>query len=166
MSICAALWGNGHRAHASSLIHSSKMAFFFFFFFKQVFFRFRLFIFKERGREGEREGEKHQCVVASRAPSTGYLAWNPGMCPHWESNQQPFGSQASTQSAELHQPGPSSKSKDILLTWLVLRSHCWSLPEPSVTWGRGKYLIYTFKRSLQWLWTEKMQGRGEGATGR
>ena len=38
-------------------------------------------------------------------PPTGDLAGNPGMCPDWESNQQPFGSQASTQSTELHQPG-------------------------------------------------------------
>ena len=43
--------------------------------------------------EGEREGEKHQCVVASRAPPTGDMACNPGMCPDWESNHQPFGSQ-------------------------------------------------------------------------
>ena len=41
------------------------------------FLRFYLFIFRERGREGEREGEKHQCVVASRAPPTGHLACNP-----------------------------------------------------------------------------------------
>ena len=27
------------------------------------------------------------------------------MCPDWESNQRPFGSQASTQSTEAHQPG-------------------------------------------------------------
>ena len=33
------------------------------------------------GREGEREGEKHQCVVASRMPPTGDLACNPGMSP-------------------------------------------------------------------------------------
>ena len=56
--------------------------------------RFYVFIFRERGREGEREGEKHQCVVASRAPPTGDLAHNPGMCPDCELNQQPFGSQA------------------------------------------------------------------------
>ena len=30
--------------------------------------RFYLFIFREKGREGEREGEKHQCVVASHVP--------------------------------------------------------------------------------------------------
>ena len=30
-------------------------------------------------REGEKEGEKHQRMVASHAPSTGDLAHNPGM---------------------------------------------------------------------------------------
>ena len=68
------------------------------------FKRFYLFIFRERGREGEREGGKHQCVVASCTPPTGDLAHNPGMCPDWESNWQPFGSQAQAQSTELHQP--------------------------------------------------------------
>ena len=40
-----------------------------------------LFIFREKGREGEREGEKHHCVVASHMPPTGDLALNLGMCP-------------------------------------------------------------------------------------
>ena len=57
------------------------------------FLRFYLFIFRERGREREREGEKHQCVVASHVAPTGDLACNTGMCPDWESNQRPFGSQ-------------------------------------------------------------------------
>ena len=65
---------------------------------------FYLFIF--RGREREKEGEKHQCVVASHTPPTGDLDLNPGMCPDWELNWQPFGSQAGTQSTEAHQPGP------------------------------------------------------------
>ena len=44
-----------------------------------------LFIFRERGREGE----KHQCVVASHMLPTGDLACNSGiMCPDWESNQR------------------------------------------------------------------------------
>ena len=64
-----------------------------------------LFILRERAREREREEEKHQCVVASRAPSTGDLARSLGMCRVWESNQRPFGLQASTQSTEPHQPG-------------------------------------------------------------
>ena len=42
-----------------------------------IFKRFYLFIFREKGREGEREGEKHQCVVATCAPPTGYLAHKP-----------------------------------------------------------------------------------------
>ena len=42
-----------------------------------IFFkRFYLF-FRERGRKGEREGKKHQCVVASHAPPY----WGPGPQP-------------------------------------------------------------------------------------
>ena len=59
-----------------------------------IFFkRFYLFIFRESGREGEREGEKYQCVVAFHVAPTGDLAHNPGICPDWESNLRPFGSQ-------------------------------------------------------------------------
>ena len=40
-----------------------------------IFFKdFYLFIFRQRGREGEREREKHPRVVASCAPPTGDLA--------------------------------------------------------------------------------------------
>ena len=50
--------------------------------------------FKERGGEGEREGEKHQCakhrLVVSHTAPAGDLAHNPGMCPDWESNQRCF----------------------------------------------------------------------------
>ena len=71
-----------------------------------MYFFFKiLFIFRERGKKGEREGEKRQCVVASHTPHNGDLTCNPGMCPDWESNLQPFGLQASTQSTESHQPG-------------------------------------------------------------
>ena len=59
---------------------------------KSFFKRFYLFIFRERGREGESEGDKHQCVVASLVPLTQDLARNPGMCPDWELNRQSFGS--------------------------------------------------------------------------
>ena len=66
------------------------------------FKRFYLFNFRERGREGEREGEEHQCVIASCIPRTGDLAHNTGMYPDWDSNQQLFGSQGDAQSTELH----------------------------------------------------------------
>ena len=72
--------------------------------FSVSFINFLIFILREKGREGERVGEKHQCVVASHMPPTRDLDHNPGMCPDWESNWQPFGSQASAQSTEPHQP--------------------------------------------------------------
>ena len=64
-----------------------------------------IYLFLDRGREGEREEEKHQCVVAFCSPPTGDLACNPGMYPDWELNQHPFGSQAGAQSTEPHWPG-------------------------------------------------------------
>ena len=62
-----------------------------------------LLIFRERGRERKREGEKHR-LSASHVPPTRDLACNPGMCPDQESNQRPFSSQAGTQPTEPHQP--------------------------------------------------------------
>ena len=59
-----------------------------------IYFKDFIYLLLERW-EG-REGEKHQCVVASHAPPTRDLAHNPGTCPEWESNQQPFGSQGLT----------------------------------------------------------------------
>ena len=38
-------------------------------------------------------------------PPNGDLAHNPGMGPDWESNRQPFGLQAGTQSTEPQHPG-------------------------------------------------------------
>ena len=75
----------------------------------RIFLRFYLLIFRERGREGERERDKHW-LVASHVPSAGDLACNPGTCPDWESNQQSFGSQASTPCTEPHQPGEGWRS--------------------------------------------------------
>ena len=74
---------------------------YYYFFFVKISF----ILFLDRGEGREKEGEKHQCVVASHTPPTGGLAHNPGMCPDWESNQRPFGSQAGTPSTESHQPG-------------------------------------------------------------
>ena len=52
-----------------------------------LFKKIYLFIFRERGSEGERLGEKYPC---SHMPPTGDLAHNPGMYPDWEVNWQPF----------------------------------------------------------------------------
>ena len=59
-----------------------------------LFVRDFIYLFLERGEGKENEGEKHQCVVGSRVCPTGDLACNPGTCPDWELNQQPFGSKA------------------------------------------------------------------------
>ena len=53
------------------------------------FKRFYLFIFREKGRWREKEGEKHP-PVASRMPPTGDLAHNPSRCPDGKSNWRPF----------------------------------------------------------------------------
>ena len=68
------------------------------------FFLKIIYLFLDRGEKGEREEEKHQYVVACHVPPTGDVACNPGLCPDWELNQRPFGSQVGTQSTELHQP--------------------------------------------------------------
>ena len=83
----------------------------------EFFFKILFIYFRERGREGEREGEKHQCVVASCVPPTRDLACNPGVCPDWESTWRPFGSQAGTQSTEPHQPGPMSEFVGVF--WII-----------------------------------------------
>ena len=64
------------------------------------FLRFHLFIFRERRRKGEREGEKHQSV-AFHMPPTRDLAHDPGMYRDWGPNWPPLGLQASTQSTRV-----------------------------------------------------------------
>ena len=53
--------------------------------------------FRKRGREGERQKdidvrEKHQSVSSRTHPDTG-LNHSLAMCPDWELNLQPFGTQ-------------------------------------------------------------------------
>ena len=78
---------------------------------KPLYFLNFIYLFLERGEGKEKdrernisEGKTHGSVASHTLP-TGELAHNPGMCPHWESTQQPFGPQAGTQSTEPHQPG-------------------------------------------------------------
>ena len=51
-------------------------------------------MFRERGKEEERKGEKPPSVTAVHAPSPQGPARNPGLCPDQESGQRPFGLQA------------------------------------------------------------------------
>ena len=88
-----------------------------------------MYLFSERGGEEEREGEKHPGVVASCMPPAGDLAHNPGMCPDWEWNQQPFGLQAGTQSTEPHQPGQIALIFSIKLN-LTFLTYCFHIRVP------------------------------------
>ena len=71
----------------------------FFSFFRK---RFYVFIVRERVRGREGEGNINVWLPLTHLP-TGDLARNPGMCTGWESNRQPFGSQARAQSTGPHQ---------------------------------------------------------------
>ena len=67
------------------------------FFFFKTFLKDFIYLFLERVREGEREGEKLQCVVVSHTPATGTQPVT----------QHLFGAQAGTKSPEPLQPGLS-----------------------------------------------------------
>ena len=72
----------------------------------KIFFKDVIYLFLSRGEGREKERERNINVwLPLMHPPTGDLARNPGMCPDWQSNQWPFGSQAGTQSTEPHQPG-------------------------------------------------------------
>ena len=60
--------------------------FLFFSFLKKDF----IYLFLEWGREGEREGEKHQYVVASLTPPTGDLARNQAFGQTWNRTRDPL----------------------------------------------------------------------------
>ena len=56
--------GLGQAAWEEVPLYSRQVSIIWSGFWKFFFFNiFYLFIFRQRGREGEREGEKHQCVV-------------------------------------------------------------------------------------------------------
>ena len=60
---------------------------------------------------------------------TGDLACNPGMCPDWEWNQPSSGSQAGTQSTELHQPRHDFTNLNVTKQFALFSSLSHSLPE-------------------------------------
>ena len=67
----------------------------FIYFFLPSFFlsRIYLFIFRERGREGEREERSINEWLPLACPLLGTWPNNPGMWPDWESSRRPFGLQ-------------------------------------------------------------------------
>ena len=75
------------------------------FFFKGIY----LFLEREEGRV-KKMGRNIHVWLPLVCPPTGELTRIPSMCPEWELNQRPFGSQAGTQSTEPHQPGHECSS--------------------------------------------------------
>ena len=68
-----------------------------------VFLKY-LFIFRQRGREGERKGNINVWLPLPR-PLLGTWPTTQACALDWELNWRPFGLQASSQSIEPHQPG-------------------------------------------------------------
>ena len=100
----------------SSHLRAFILAYWVFKFLKKMLF----ILFLDRGREGEKQGERHQWVVTSCQTPAGDLACNPGMCPDWKPNWWPFSLQMGTQSTEPHQPGLA------YLLFLFFNFYCYS----------------------------------------
>ena len=145
-----------------------------------LFLRFYLLIFREKGRKREREGEKHQCVVASHVPFHRGPGPQPRHVPWLEIEPETCSLWDNTQPTEPHQPGPLSRLilsfahiPSILSNVVTVLGPNWKadllshpflsrdrLPEPCAFlyrsgWSQGMLLLYTLaKRSycLVCLW--------------
>ena len=90
-----------------------------------VFLKNILFIyFKEKGRKGEREGEKHRCARETSISCLLHASQlgaspNPGTCPDWESNQRPFSLWDDAQPTEPLQSAPTSSAFSIFRLCLI-----------------------------------------------
>ena len=78
------------------------------------------------------------CGCLSHAPYWGPgLAHNPSMCPEWELQWRPFGSQTGTQSTEPHQPGPHCGRASLLKINFIL----WKLYFKKVNYYKEKHRV-------------------------
>ena len=69
-----------------------------------IFFKDFIYLFLETGEGREKERERNISVWLPLMHPQWGPGHNPGMCPDWELNLQPSGSQVSAQSTEPHQP--------------------------------------------------------------
>ena len=134
-------WLAGHSVHWATLA--------------RVFFKDFLFIFREKGREGERNGEKHW-LVAPRRPPTGDPSSNPNMCPDQELNQWPLWSmgQCPTYWAT---PVRAHTITFAFRSWKCLLSLAWNILTSSICHGFFLLVsdpIMLMHPSSQWaLWS-------------
>ena len=135
------------------------------------FFNFYLFLQGKGGRKRERETNINVWLIywsgASQASPTGDPAHNPGMCPDWESNWRPFGSQARTQATLSHTGQGSSLNilfynhrfadvnpfldSSINHPWLYGKSldHFWF--QFTITWFSTLAFVFTSEIFRGWL---------------
>ena len=128
-----------------------------------------IYLLLERGERREKERERNinvgeiRVLAASHLPPTGNLACSPGVCPDWELNQQPFGSQAGIQSPEPYQPGLRYIIEQIIdseSSFVLFHSFKWTdysllFPfyikdyfEMVLTFNSYNYVITTFSNSI------------------
>ena len=87
-----------------------------------IFFLFKKILFvylRQRRREGERGGEKHQCVAAFHAPPTGDLTWSTPQAWALTRNQTGNPLVCRLVLTELHQPGLFSFSLFIIICFMI-----------------------------------------------
>ena len=106
-----------------SLYHYLQMGGFYLFFFfadlKCTHLKILFLFLLRKDKGGRKKGrETSMCGCLSSAPYWGPDC-NPGMFPDWESNQPPFGSLASSQSTDPHQPGQKCIHLNFIL-WSLL----------------------------------------------
>ena len=85
------------------------------------FKRFYLFIFKEQGREGEREGEKHRCA---RETLIGHLLHAPNQGPGLQPRHEPrlgIGTELNCLRDDAQPTGPHQSG--LLLAFLIEITH-------------------------------------------
>ena len=106
-----------------------------------------IYLFLDRGEGWEKEGEKHQCVVACCMPPMGTWPTNQACALNLELNQQPFGSQTRAQSTEPHQPGHPVHILDFI-TWFATASTCIHLLSRAI---RACFAAQTAGWKCQWI---------------
>ena len=84
------------------------------------FFKDLIYLFLEKGEGREKEERNINQLPFIHTPTRDQTC-NPGMCPDWESNQQPFALQDNAQPTEPHRPGHISVFT--LVCYRILEKH-------------------------------------------
>ena len=108
------------------------------------FLRLLIYLFLDRGEGREKEKKRNITVWLPLAyPAPGNLACNSGVCPDWESNQEPFGWQAGAQSLRHTSQGFLKWDLAQLLQWKALQEHNTCMIECVPSWPlEGQHTLH------------------------